>query len=153
MLSLPFCFRRIFLKRKKFAVTGSENISPSVLRIRFSPEQERVSFRPGQFAYLRFLSESIPPDEHPFTISSSPAEPEIAVTVKSLGDFTEKLTLLKRGDSVVFDGPMSFTPLPDGREKLFIAGGIGITPFLSVLRDWEAGKCPLFSPSAVECEV
>ncbi len=134
-------FRKIMKPRKLFSVSGVEDLSSSVVRIRLSqesPVHERFIFRSGQFACFRFFSRVVASEEHPFTVSSSPAESDISVTVKRGGDYTMKLSSLEPGDRAAVDGPYGlFSPLPDGRQKIFIAGGIGITPFLSVLRDWE----------------
>jgi len=76
-------------------------------------------------------------EEHPFTISSAPQVENIHLTIKDLGNYTAKLADLDPGCRVLLDGPYgTFTPEPGGPAKLFIAGGIGITPFMSVLGSW-----------------
>ena len=126
-------------------VSSVENISNSIIRIYMESgcRQDRFVFSPGQFFYFRFFSDCVGKEEHPFTVSSSPMGKELSVTVKKEGNYTEHLSALKRGDYVWIDGPYGlFSPVPDGRQKLFIAGGIGITPFLSVLKDWEIKGVP-----------
>lgn len=74
---------------------------------------------------------------HDFTLSSSPTEPTLEITTTMTGsDYKQKLWSLKIGDSVQLSQPRgSFTPNPkDKQGVLFLAGGIGITPFMSVIR-------------------
>lgn len=102
-----------------------------------SDSDKRVGFLPGQFCYLRLHTSETGGEEHPFTLSSSPTTTTIAMTIKNLGNYTAKLAHLKTGTPVSIDGPYGiFTPAADGRKKVFIAGGIGITPFMSILSTW-----------------
>ncbi len=97
-------------------------------------DQSQLSYKAGQFGFFRFYAPGISSEEHPFTFSSSPEQAEISLTVKDLGDYSHSLQALHAGARVLLDGPYGrFTPEPDGPARLFIAGGIGITPFLSLL--------------------
>lgn len=123
---------------KKFYVETVEKNAPSVVTLKLSKLDKTLSFRAGQYVYMRIISSKINREEHPFTISSPPSDSFLSLTVREAGDYTEKLSSVRRGDRAVIDGPYGlFTPFPDRRKKLFIAGGIGITPFLSILKDWE----------------
>ena len=76
-------------------------------------------------------------EEHPFTLASPPGE-NPAVVVRGSGDYTAAMPFLQPGTPVYFDGPYGhFTPsgLPEGTPLLLLAGGIGITPFLSMSGD------------------
>ena len=76
-------------------------------------------------------------EEHPFTLASPPGE-NPAVVVRGSGDYTAAMPFLQPGTAVYFDGPYGhFTPsgLPEGTPLLLLAGGIGITPFLSMSGD------------------
>jgi predicted ferric reductase len=96
-----------------------------------------LPFRPGQFAWLKIGESPYVFEEHPFTIASSAAHPEHKeFTVKALGDFSEILAGLRPGRRVHLDGPHGAFTL-DGLKSLgfvFVAGGVGITPILSMLR-------------------
>ena len=93
---------------------------------------------PGQFSFITFFLPHISGEEHPFTIASSPSRPAfLEFIVRTTGDWTCKLNNLRPGDKVVIHGPFglfSHMGLPERKEIIMIAGGIGITPMLSMLR-------------------
>lgn len=95
-------------------------------------------FRAGQFAWLKIGTSCFVFEEHPFTIASTAEDPHRKqFAVKALGDFTELLRGLRPGRRVYLDGPYGQMTM-DGLESswgfVFIAGGIGVTPMLSMLR-------------------
>lgn len=94
------------------------------------------NFKAGQFAFLQFLSQSVPKEEHHFTISSSPKNRYLSFTIKNLGDFTSQIRKLKPNENVLVDGPYGISILQDAlsEDMLFITGGIGITPIYSILK-------------------
>jgi predicted ferric reductase len=97
-----------------------------------------MRFIPGQFAWLTAWNSPFSDREHPFSISSSASNPEkIEFTIKELGDFTSTIKEMKPGQKVYLDGPFgafSVDRHPHAKGYNFIAGGIGITPFMSMLR-------------------
>jgi predicted ferric reductase len=94
-------------------------------------------FRPGQFAWI--LTERSSPfafTAHPFSISSSAENTEtVAFTIKAAGDFTREIGKLTPGTIVYVDGPWGQFTMHrhEGPGFVFIAGGVGITPMLSML--------------------
>jgi len=93
------------------------------------------SFKAGQFCFLR-LSKNKLYARHPFTMSSSPKEADICFTVKNTGRFTKTALNLRVGAEVIIDGPFGiFTLKDDDKDCVFIAGGVGITPFFSIIKD------------------
>lgn len=85
----------------------------------------------GQFAFLTFAGSE---HAHPFTISSGWANTgRLAFSIKGLGDYTRTLpTTVKVGDGVTVEGPYGcFDFRSDGGPQLWIAGGVGITPFIA----------------------
>ncbi len=99
-------------------------------------EKNSLSFLPGQFVYLRTRMNGRVSEEHPFTISSEPTADYLEFTIKWVGDFTSAVHHLRKGDELLIDGPygiFSFLRSPPG-DIVFISGGIGITPFVSMLR-------------------
>ncbi|PXY01827.1 ferric reductase [Marinifilum breve] len=86
----------------------------------------------GQFAFLKFEKKEL---HHPFTISSAwdKKTKNISFTIKALGDYTNTLAnKLKIGDSIVLEGAYGDFTFKDNKEsQIWIAGGVGITPFLA----------------------
>ena len=96
-----------------------------------------MGFRPGQFAWLKIGDSPFVFEEHPFTIASAATRPwRKEFTVKALGDFSEILAGLKPGRTVHLDGPHGTFTLDGLPSKgfVFLAGGVGVTPMLSMLR-------------------
>jgi predicted ferric reductase len=93
---------------------------------------------PGQFAFLAFESRALSREPHPFTISSSPSKSDTPqFTIRGSGDWTRRIKNLEMGDKATIHGPFghfSHFFVPRHREIIMIAGGIGITPMLSMLR-------------------
>ncbi len=98
-------------------------------------------FFPGQFAYINFHSQKVPVEEHHFTISSAPNPNYISFSIKSSGDFTALLKNLKVGEKAKVEGPYgAFSNQGMDGKFLFIAGGIGITPIISMLKTMQEKK-------------
>jgi predicted ferric reductase len=97
-----------------------------------------LSFLPGQFTWVTVGRSPFSITQHPFSLSS-PAEPDergrIAMTIKEMGDWTQRAGLMKRGTCVYLDGPHgSFsTDLYQAPGYVFVAGGVGITPIYSMI--------------------
>jgi predicted ferric reductase len=95
-------------------------------------------FHPGQFAWLTLGASPFAAAEHPFSMSSSSqSAPRVELTIKGLGDFTRGLQATEVGARAYVDGPygtMSIDQFPDADSFVFIAGGIGVAPCLSMLR-------------------
>lgn len=72
----------------------------------------------------------------PFTFSSSPQENHLDLTVKLMRNVTKKMFALKEGDSLEWEGPhQSLLEYDDSASEIaYIAGGSGITPFMSHIR-------------------
>ncbi|MFY9398793.1 MAG: FAD/NAD-binding family oxidoreductase [Desulfomonilia bacterium] len=116
-----------------------ENSEITSLFIEGFSEQFR-SRRAGQFLTLKIMQDGQWSKPHPFTISCAPEDPLLRVTIKKAGAFTSLVPTLKEGDPVIVSGPygkfcQDIDTLP---EIIFIAGGVGITPFLSVLRHFRS---------------
>ena len=86
----------------------------------------------GQFAFLKFEKKE---PHHPFTISSAwdKNTKNISFTIKALGDYTNTLAnKLTIGDPVMLEGAYgNFTFNDNKKSQIWIAGGVGITPYLA----------------------
>lgn len=126
----------LLLGRAPWEVTEVRAEAANVWTIRLTPKGGEFRYRPGQFVYVAFVQPGLPTEEHPFTLSSGGDVP-IALTVKAGGSFTARLGELRPGSQARVDGPYGLFTLdrePAGRPLVFLAGGIGITPFLGFLR-------------------
>jgi predicted ferric reductase len=92
--------------------------------------------RAGQFLFVRFAGQGLN-EPHPFTISSAPHEDALRITIKACGDFTRQLfENLKTGADAIIEGAYGmFDYKTGGPKQIWVAGGIGVTPFLSFIRD------------------
>jgi len=97
-----------------------------------------IDYLPGQFAFFSFGSHQLSAEWHPFTISSTPTRPnQLQINVRSCGDWTDQIKNIQKGDRVWVHGPFgrfSHVLESDEKEVIMIAGGIGITPMLSMLK-------------------
>ena len=125
----------------KFVLHNSTQINEKVFELEFAqPKNTIMSYKSGQFVFVRFLASEVPDESHPFSISSAPIQGDslIKIMVKNSGDYTSTIKLLKKGDIAALEGP--YGNFMDERTALantplvMLAGGIGITPMLSVLR-------------------
>jgi len=126
-------------RRRQYVV---EEVAPgpssSVTLVLRAHGHRGVPFHAGQFAWLKVSSSPFAFEEHPFSIASTAHTPHRKeFTIKALGDFTSALGQLTPGRRVYLDGPYGGFTI-DGLEKspgfVFIAGGVGLTPMLSMLR-------------------
>jgi len=93
---------------------------------------------PGQFVFVSFDDAHLGRgwEFHPFSITSAPGDPQLRLVVKALGDYTSALRRLEPGGRARVEGPygaLSYTNIGNARQ-IWIAGGIGVTPFLSIAR-------------------
>jgi predicted ferric reductase len=95
-----------------------------------------VPFCPGQFAWLTIGPSPFAMQQHPFSLASSADSPgRICLTIKELGDHTGRIHEVRPGSRAFLEGPYGAFVLDDGAPgAVFIVGGIGITPILSMLR-------------------
>src|SRR6266516_4031632 len=130
-------FFKKFLPYTVEAVKHPNNLSTEVtMRAKKEPIKKQ---RAGQFLFVRFPSDKDLNESHPFTISSAPTEDVLRLTIKASGNFTRDLfAKLKEGTDAIIEGAYGMFDYKTGRQKqIWIAGGIGLTPFLSFIRDMD----------------
>lgn len=97
-----------------------------------------LAIHPGQYVLFAVQTGRVPLEKtpHPFSVSHVIAPTRLRLSAKCVGDFTRRLHLLQPGDSVHIYGPygrFGHDQVGFAGPRLWIAGGIGITPFLSML--------------------
>lgn len=129
-------------------ILSIEQSAPDVIAVRCRLAEGWRGHRPGQFAFISFDRAE---GQHPFTIASADrGDRTIAFQIKALGDYTRTLKQgLGIGQAVTVEGPYGRFDL--GRidrkaRQIWIAGGIGVTPFLAWLEVLRAN--PEFAPAA-----
>lgn len=103
-------------------------------------DMERFKNRkPGQFASIRIFRDGAWSEAHPFTLSCAPGEKTLRMTIKKSGAFTSAIPDIAPGTPIQCSGPYGqfCKDIGASREIVMIAGGVGITPFLSVLRHFQ----------------
>jgi len=131
----------LFIKNRLFKsavyVIRSIKKNKDVFEITMTPEHKPLSYFAGQFVFLRFYNENISKEAHPFSIASKSHEYALVIVIKQLGDYTSKLSFLRVGDKVSVEGPYGRFNYKkyEKKDQVWIAGGIGITPFMGMSQD------------------
>lgn len=129
---------KFLVKKHVYFVKEVNQMPDKITEVVMIPQKEQLKYFPGQFIFISFRGSGISPEQHPFTITSSPnAGPEIKILVKALGDYTSQIMKLPIGCGAEIEGPFgSFSYSKIGnKNQLWIAGGSGIAPFISMARD------------------
>lgn len=110
-----------------------------VTELTLEPLNKGLRHKAGQFAFLKVDLDGLD-EAHPFTLSGTPqSDRKLRVAIKQLGDFTGALPdRVQPGVNVTLRGPFGgFLRPRNAKPQLWVAGGIGITPFLAWLRGVE----------------
>jgi predicted ferric reductase len=131
--------RPILMKLRPYVVESVEPERGNAWTVKLAPiGHAGADFSPGQFAWITVDRSPFADVEHPFSYSSSAANPgSPSFTIKMAGDFTSQISDLAHGTKVYVDGPFgafSIDRRSSASKFVFIAGGIGITPIMSMLR-------------------
>jgi predicted ferric reductase len=136
--------RDIVLRGHRYEVASVDK-TETTMTIELAPRGRPLVHRAGQFAFVKVQARGMS-EPHAFTIASSPANPNLRFVIRRLGDWTRRLRELELvGTEVIVEGPYGeFEPLADHGAPVWIAGGVGITPFLAALD----GLQPVEDPDA-----
>lgn len=115
-------------------ITGIKKLGSDVIELELTLDK-KISYRHGQFIFIKILQDGIEKAPHPFSISGGDGK-KVFISIKALGDYTKKVyDAVQLNTPVVLDGPYGHLNFENGmQQQVWIAGGIGITPFLSYLQ-------------------
>ncbi len=131
--------RPLLLSRRHRLTVGEVTPeAPGVVSVLLTgPRLRELSVAAGQFFVLRFRSGPGWTRGHPFSLSAAPGPDALRFTFSVRGDDGERLAALRPGTPVLIEGPFGRL-VPTARTRpgvVAIAGGMGITPLLSLLQD------------------
>ena len=138
---VSFLYKAVFFPwladRKSYTVRKVDKLNEKVIEITLTPNAEKLSFTPGQFCFFSYQDPSISSEAHPFTICSATTDENINIIVKALGDYTTHLyQTLKPNTKALIEGPYGrFNYKKHNHPQIWIAGGVGIAPFVSWTND------------------
>lgn len=126
--------------RHNLRVSRIEVESPGVVSLYVSGSGlDRLKAQGGQFFNWRFLTREKWIENHPFSLSATPDDRELRITVKALGDGTSSFASIPLGTRVMIEGPYGiFTKQVAASQSriLMIAGGVGITPMRAMVDEF-----------------
>lgn len=126
---------------------GREEIAGSTMAFRFNKPAD-FSFKPGQAIDVILIDSPATDDQaarHTFSLVSAPFQDELIVATRMRNSaFKHALKSLSIGSPARIDGPFGSLTLHSDRARpaVFVAGGIGITPFMSILRQAAKDRLP-----------
>lgn len=136
-------------KRMKLELREVRDETPTTKTLRFARTDAPLPpFRPGQYVNL-FLEVDGTRTSRPYSIASAPGDELLELTIRAKpGGFvsTHLLDKAQPGQAFESTGPVGhfrYEPLIDGERLVFLAGGSGITPFMSMIRDQAKRGFPL----------
>ena len=138
-----YILRPLLQLRAPYRVAFVGKVADRTWLLVIEPQQAKaITFEAGQFVWLNIGNSPFSLTEHPFSIASAPHPARLDFLIKESGDFTNKISAVSPGTHVWIDGPYGHFTLQedDSRPLVFIAGGVGIAPVLSILRELERNR-------------
>ena len=127
-------------KKRELPLLESYKESEDVYTFLFEKEKD-LTWKAGQHGLFRITHKKIKNPIRPFSVASAPTENVVKITIgisDDPSDFKKAMLELKQGMKVSMSGPVGGFYIKDNSPSLLIAGGIGITPFRSILKQIEA---------------
>ncbi len=124
--------------KEKLKIKSITPVTHDVYRV-VTVKPEGLTFIPGQAADITLEKNGWEDEMRPFTFTSLPADDHLEFTIKtypSHDGVTNQIRQMKAGDAFILHGV--FGDISYKGEGVFIAGGAGVTPFISILRSLKA---------------
>ncbi len=134
ILIFSFFYRRYGVG-KKFVILKKEVEGKLVTSLYYVPVGKSFLWKPGQYGFVTISFSDGFKERHPFTISSSPSQKFLRQSIKSCGEFSSRIPTVSSGQLVYFEGPYGNFTFGEEPDVVMIAGGIGITPFKSMIQE------------------
>jgi predicted ferric reductase len=128
----------LFMLRRPYRVAEVRKERGDTVTLVMRPDgHPGFQFSPGQFGWLTLWGSPFKITAHPFSFSSSAAAADgrVEMSIRNLGDFTSEIHKVSVGQRVYLDGPYgAFTIGKPADMHVLIAGGVGVTPMMSMIR-------------------
>lgn len=128
----------VFKKRELRFIESIQELE-DVYTFVFEKEKD-LTWEAGQHGLFTITHKKIKNGTKPFTIASAPSENVIKITTRigeNPSEFKKAMLELKQGMTVKMSGPLGSLSLKENTPTILIAGGIGITPYRSMLQQME----------------
>lgn len=147
LIAVALRMRHLFgYGKMQFELVDKNQVSPNVFQFQLRPIEGTFRIGRGQYIYIQ---KKLWGEEHPFSVLDfDESAGQILITFKVFGKFTQKLAQTQIGELVYVDGPYGIFTHESyelgEKPRIFIAGGIGITPFLRHILDKNGPETHLF---------
>ena len=134
------------IKRYNYVIGSVRNLG-EITEITAKPVGVAIPFEPGQYAFIKIKGLGFSFETHPFSFSASPtATGEVRFSAKNLGDYTKDLKKIKEGARMTLEGGYGTFTIRNIKKarQVWVAGGIGVTPFLSMAGDMGGEQTEVF---------
>lgn len=142
------------LTKLRYSVEQVVKLTLDTNQLILLPRGRSITPAPGQFVYLQLRPWG---EAHPFTVSHFDQDSgELRLSIKATGKFSQQVANLKPGERVFLQGPYGvFTreAYSSNHPVVFIAGGIGITPFLRPIQDLNTSEKFLLWGNKTEADI
>lgn len=118
-----------------YIVAAVERAADHVVELTLDAQAAAIAVEPGQFVLTAFHRDRGYTEFHPFSVSAVGPRGRMRVAIKALGPCSRHVQDITQGTAVHVQGPFgTFLGSRNSGPQLWIAGGVGITPFVAALR-------------------
>ncbi|MFH5780062.1 FAD-dependent oxidoreductase [Heyndrickxia oleronia] len=135
-------------KKRELSFLKCHKESENVYTFLFEKDSD-LSWKAGQHGLFNIIHRKIKNPTRPFTLAAAPSENIVRITIKideNPSEFKYAMLELKQGMKISMSGPVGGFYLKENIPSLLIAGGIGITPFRSILKQLEEEEDSIRKP-------